>query len=325
MSPSLKRTLVPLCKTVCFLAIVISLLAFLSKVLMVKDEMFQRQDNYARLPKNSVDLLILGSSHSGDGISPDILNESLGLTSFNQSINGLRAEYAPYRLEAALTTQSPKLVVLDTYLFESYWNEEDKVASWALDSQPLNLAKIKTIQAFAPADKLPYYVPLVKYHSRYRELTQADFDFLLNPSAYAVQGVGTHEIRDGYLDQLDDYFDQDLSLDEEVLPLSEGQKASMDQVVALAKQHGAQLLFVTVPYKEQMGMNSVENHRISNYLRQLYEGDPAVQVLDMNEHWAEIEFGYADLRNEGHMNPGGREKTSLFLADYIWGNYDFVE
>ena len=325
MNQSLRQKITHAARFLCFLLLLGLILSFLWKVFLVKDESFKRYENYMRLPQNSVDILFLGSSHSGDSVSPPIVNENLGLVSFNNSVNGLRIEYVPYRLEQALRTQSPKLVVLDTYLFESYWNEEEKVARWAMDALPLSLSKIRTIEAFIQEDKLSYYIPFLKYHSRYRELTQEDFDFWLNPSAYADYGVGAHEVRDGWMNDLDDYFEQDLSLEEETLPLTDAQKASMDRVVEIIKRHGTQLLLITVPYKEQMGMTSVENHRANNTLRLWYEGDPSVQFLDLNEYWGEMEFSYHDLRNEGHVNPAGREKTTAFLADYIWANYDFVE
>lgn len=44
----------------------------------------------------------------------------------------------------------------------------------------------------------------------------------------------------------------------------------------------------------------------------------------MNRYYKELDFGYADLFNEGHVNKAGAEKVSEFLADYIQKEYDSI-
>ena len=51
-----------------FIAIFMSLFAIIHKVLLVKSDGLYNYINFTEQPENSIDILILGSSHSKDGI-----------------------------------------------------------------------------------------------------------------------------------------------------------------------------------------------------------------------------------------------------------------
>ena len=86
-------------------------------------------------------------------------------------------------------------------------------------------------------------------------------------------------------------------------------------------EKGIELLFVGVPYKEQLGMTSIENVKINNGIRQDYVDDQAVKMLDMNRLWKELDFGYSDLYNEGHCNGAGKQKVTDYLTEFLLKNY----
>ena len=66
---------------------------------------------------NSVDVLFLGTSHVGKGISPMKIYENTGIKSYNlfTSMQGVESSF--FLLENALKRQQPKVVFLDVSSF----------------------------------------------------------------------------------------------------------------------------------------------------------------------------------------------------------------
>ena len=81
-------------------------------------------------------------------------------------------------------------------------------------------------------------------------------------------------------------------------------------------------LFVSVTYKVQMGLDSIEMIKINNYLRKNYVDGDRIRLLDMNRLWRELDFDYKDLYNEGHVNQAGGRKVTNCLLQYLESNYN---
>ena len=72
--------------------------------------------DFYQLDKNTVDVLFLGSSHGVSSFSPPKLYDDYSIRSYNLSseLQSLLVSY--YWLKEALRYQTPKVVVLDTYI-----------------------------------------------------------------------------------------------------------------------------------------------------------------------------------------------------------------
>ena len=42
----------------------------------------------------------------------------------------------------------------------------------------------------------------------------------------------------------------------------------------------------------------------------------------LNRLWEELDFGYGDLYNEGHVNESGADKVTACLLEYLREHYD---
>lgn len=73
-----------------------------------------------------------------------------------------------------------------------------------------------------------------------------------------------------------------------------------------------------------MGLDSIEQIKINNYLRETYVNGDTVRLLDMNQMWQELNFNYDDLFNEGHVNAKGADKVTACLVKYLKENYDIA-
>ena len=122
----------------------------------------------------------------------------------------------------------------------------------------------------------------------------------------------------------DGFFYQDMSKVTEARPLTDSQKECLDNLILLLEEKDIKLLFVGVPYKMQMGLDSVEMVKINNYLEQNYVDGDRIQMLDMNRMWTELQFNYWDLYDEGHVNDVGANKVTNCLIEYIKAHYDIM-
>ena len=72
-------------------------------------------DAFYDLPENSVDVLVLGSSHAYQGINTAVLWKEFGYSAFNLCGAAQPIWNTYFYLEEALKTQTPKVIILDIY------------------------------------------------------------------------------------------------------------------------------------------------------------------------------------------------------------------
>lgn len=311
------------------LFVVIGLLLFqcVSLVFLEKNS-FAKYKNYRA--QENVDILILGSSHSDNGIDPGQLRDAIAqsgyqIDAFNYSIYGMRMEQMYFFMREILKTQSPSLIVIDTYSFLPVAEEHREIlARRAFDVFPFSRNKLEAIRYLIPEDRWSYYVPLIKYHSRWKELTGKDFRMLYDESTWQNAGKTVNTFTQS-MEEIDDYFETDTSLITGMQPITASEKECFENLLALAEEKGIRILLTTVPFKEQLGMNSLQLIEINNYLRHEYVEGGDIGLLDMNLLWDELDFGYGDLVDEGHCNARGAAKVTALLAEYIMDNYDIGE
>lgn len=300
------------------------LFSFSNALLLLKDGNWMRYQNYQSLVPNTIDIIYMGSSHSEVGIVPAIIDESVNVKSFNYSVTGMRIEQGVFRLRDMLKTQTPKLIVLDTFSFTPVEEENREVLTrWAFDSLPLSKNKVEAVNHVIKENREAYYVPFLKYHTRWKEISARDLQLLRDQSLYETVGFGgTTAIEK--MEEEDFYFLEFMYDPNYTVPINSSQKQCFEEFLEIAKKKNIKILLITVPYKVQLGMSSQELTGINNFLEQNYVDQNTVKMLDMNKYYRELDFGYSDLFNEGHVNRSGAKKVSEFLAYYIQKEYHFI-
>lgn len=314
-------------KAVLFILTGLVLFRFISLVFVEKSS-FEKYQNYKA--QDHVDILILGSSHPDTGISAGLLREAVAQTgyqinAFNYSVYGMRIEQMYFFLREILKEQNPSLIIIDTYSFLPVAEEHREIlARRAFDVFPFSMNKLEAIKYLILEDRWSYYVPLIKYHSRWKELSDRDFTMLFDQTVWSGAGISGNSSTEA-MEETDGYFETDTSLITGIQAINATEKECFEKILSLAEEKGIKILLTTVPFKEQLGMDSLHLIEINNYLRNEYVDGSGLQLLDMNLLWKELDFGYGDLINEGHCNASGAAKVTAFLAEYIVDNYDMAE
>lgn len=308
--------------------VLVVVLLITNKVFLLKDENFYNYHNFTRQERNTIDILVLGSSHSRNGIDANRLDallseQNISVKSFNMSVTGLRFEMMAYRLREALKTQSPKLLIVETFsAVPIEYSDVDITRRYAIDYMPFTLNKLQYINRYIEEEKNSYIFPLLRYHSRWKELTKEDL-LVLNSSWLASTSRQNGLVaftEDVVWDKEDDYFARDFSGITEEITLESEVDSALQELLQVAKENQIAVLFVSLPFKVQMGYTSEQLVQNNAYIQRHY-CDENTKLLDFNRDYAALQWSFQDMQDEGHMNASGREKIMPALAEFIGQNY----
>lgn len=279
---------------------------------------------------DDIDILVLGNSHADNAIRAAemslVLSESSGqeVSVFNYAVYGMRMEQMYYFVKEIFKTHVPDLIILETYAFCPLADEDREIlARRAFDVFPLSKNKIEAVNDCVLDERESFYIPFLKYHSRWESLTAYDVRVLYDDSlwpSYGSSGTYTEETMEN---PEDGWFRQTVPPPEDMREITPSEKECLEKLLLLLDENHVQLLFVSVPYKIQMGINSIDQIRINHYLQENYVDENTVRMLDMNCLWEELDFDYCDLSDNGHVNGSGSSKVTACLLDYLRTNYTF--
>lgn len=314
-------------KTCIFIVIFLALFIMMNRVFLAKNENMYNYINFSGQPENFIDILVLGSSHSLDGIDAQSLDKLLveryGIKTktFNMSITGMRLEQMGYRWKEALKTQRPSLLILETFScsLQSAGTDEN-INRWALDYMPLSKEKMAYIGDEIEANlQTSFLVPFIKYHSRWRELNKEDWEILSKEKTWnkSLNQGFTAPNKPEFEGEWDDYFEQDFSEIKEVTVMSEDYQDIVEEIIQTCREIDCQVLFLCIPYKVQADVNAIELVKYNNYLEETYVNNEDVHMYDMQKMTKLLNWGYEYMTDEGHVNNHGREVVNEKLAEKI--------
>lgn len=270
------------------------------------------------LEKNSVDVLVLGSSHAYDGISPNVLWKEQGISAYVLGSPGQSISTAYLLLKEALKYQNPKVVMLEGYGFkyDDYYTKESSLRT-AFDGVKLNDVKIEMVETYLAdaslAEKMTYYIPFSKYHSRWNSLTKKDFR--TNKGSYLKGAWLTTKVVE---------FDTPPKLDTVPGELTDLAAEYMEKIVGLCSKNGIELMLFMTPVTAGDMEEYVKIQNMNASVEQ-YAKDKGIPCLNtqFNEN---ISFDYSkDFVDEGHLNLFGQEKLSAYMAEYLTNHYDLPD
>lgn len=293
-----------------FLVLLLGILMRIQDGVMMEDPTDANVKAFHELENNSIDVLVIGQSHSWVGIRTDLLNEK-GLRSYNYSGNWQKVNTSLAFLQDALITQKPKLVIFDTWNvgvelttdMEAYQSEmyttknipERKIKQEYLQSV------YKSRQFFYPE----YEIPLLVFHNNWKTPGKT-----YRVSEETIQGFSE---RAGWLEN-ETVEEIEVSRESGEAPLNETGEKYLQEMTKLCRESGAELLLITLPTGAKFGYTAgVRKFAEENQLK----------YLNYTEHIEESGIdGKTDFYNVTHLNVSGASKATEYLYDYMCRNYD---
>ena len=305
-------------KTVCFLLLLALALGRVNEILALKsyDGLYTMQQFYKQ-PKDTVDLLVLGSSHSYVNIDPGILWEEYGVPAYDLG-GGVQPLWNTYfYLKEALKTQTPKLIVLDAYTvtFNQEYNDNGRAVSntfgmkWSRD-------KVNAMKLSAPPDKLSsFLLGYTQYHSRIRELSREDFLKDKGDEARYASWKGS------YLSTAVRSFawPKDVQTEERGL-LTAKTEEWYCKTIELAQSANVPLLIVVNPY-----FNITTEHQAIYNTATEIAAEYGVPFVNFNQNFTILELDPAvSYFDEEHMNIWGSREFTRMLGKMLIEDYTFL-
>ncbi len=262
------------------------------------------------------DVIFIGDCEVYENFSPITLWEEYGITSYIRGSAQQLIWQSYYLMEETLKTETPEIMVFNILSMQYGEPQSEAYNRMTLDGMKWSSAKLKSIQASMTEEEslVDYLFPILRYHSRWNELSSEDFTYLFSKkemfhSGYLMRAdvKGVTEFPEGK--QLPDYQFDDICYE------------YLDKMVALCEEYGVQLVFVKAPSIYPVWYDEWEEQMVA------YSEEHGVPYLNFLEDIEEIGIDFTeDTYDMGlHLNVTGAEKLSDWFGSYLAEEFDLAD
>lgn len=273
--------------------------------------------DYELYEKDFFDVMFFGTSITKYGIYPMVLYKDFGIAAYNLSSGAQSIPSSYYLIEKAIEEQSPKVVVLDcfavTYQIEKYYSEAH--LHYVTDMMDFFERYRMVSDLIEDNKKAEFLFPMLKYHSRWSELTEWDFSYTEYASLGARMSFTTTEIQ------------AETEILQESVELPEVSKTYLVKIIELCKEKEVDLVLTLLPMDFGYG-TECDASQMQKYINgvQAIADEYDIPYLNFMHDMEETGIDYAtDFRDRRHMNCYGATKMTTYLGKYLKANYDLPD
>lgn len=264
--------------------------------------------SFYELEENSIDVLFLGSSHLYYGVQPNVLWREQGIPSYVLGSPEQTAAMAWFLLKEALQYQKPKVVVLESYYL---WNGElygsEARLRQAFDGMRFGRTKLEMADTMLSdaglKEKLTYYIPFLKYHSRWDSLESYDFQtkpYLLGARIdYTVEEL------------------KNPGIPKKKRKLPQLSKLYLEKIAELCEENGIAFAVLAVPYGIETDEARYKRRQGINLTLEEMLEEKGIPFLFYQKQKPELIDFSTDFRDRTHLNTAGAEKLTADLGQWL--------
>ncbi|MBP3892338.1 MAG: hypothetical protein J6D29_09195 [Solobacterium sp.] len=269
---------------------------------------------YRDLPKDTVDVLLLGNSTMMNDVYPLELWNDYGITAYNAACVNQSIASSYYIIQDFLEYHSPKVIVLDCQAAKNggkYISEN--TLHYVTDAYGAN-SKIsrRIIQDLVePSKRIGFYFPLFAYHNQWQSLSNNNF----HPNDRDISFGGKVNGRTKELDDITSV------AQERTKDIPEIPKEYLEKIIALANEHNIKLVFTIAPTARSLKDNEKANNYYMVY-NEVGKFAEANGVDYINFNYMKEELGIdeqTDYADSLHMNFNGAEKLTSYFGKMLAG------
>ena len=321
-------------KVCCFTALLSGILFLLTRLFTPTWKTWNNDNTmqgFYKEPKNSFQVLFLGTSQVASGISPIELYNRYGICAYNLGTERqpILASYYWLQETERLHPDTLKVVVLDvSYVFfkeKKYDNlkfmSEKALAHMHLS--PVKLAALKDLsEKYDDFDYIENLIPLLRYHSRWNMLGKDDFKavtckeniFFTRGQEVSYKQCTNYEPSKILVPRWD-LTDEYEALEED--PSAYTNAISLDnylyvtKIYNFCKDHSIKLVFTKIPKGWSDFKHDASNYLASTFNVPFIDYSQADILDDMSLYYP---FDYKDV---SHPNVRGAQKISNYIGRYL--------
>ncbi len=307
-----KQTIKIVIFTIVSVIVAIGILYLLQRLLIPKyvDDIVEGAfvAEYYREENKDFDVIFIGDCEVYENFSPIVLWKEYGINSY---IRGTAEQYiwqSYYLLEDTLRYHKPEAVVFNIQSLQFNESQNEAYNRMSIEGMPWTSSKIGAINASMTEEEhfIEYVFPLLRYHSRWNELTSADFEYMFKSKKV------THN---GYYMRIDSLPAEDVPPGRPLADYTFGDKAMeyLDKIRTLCEENDIALLFIKAPslypewykeYEEQVDAYA-EKYQV-----------PYINFLEIQDKTG-VDYTTDTYDGGLHMNLSGAEKLAHYIGPVL--------
>lgn len=308
-----KKGLLIILSLVVFLIAVRLLLVFLRP--KTSDGIKQAAYMYAQ-PKDTIDVVCMGSSHVLCGVNPQVLWDEYGIASYDYAAAEQPLWLTYYYMKEICRYQKPKVIVLD--MFSPARFKDDYQYRWLSDNlNGVRFSPNKLRMALAGCEKnkiFDYFPSFYNYHGRYDEIGMDDINEMLRTdytrSAYKGYNL-TYKVEERTVPDFET---------SEQGGLTDKSEEYLDKIIEYAEEQNIELCWIVIPYSI-----TEDDERTYNQLDKIAK-ENNIPFSNYNINYEQIGLDYkSDFSDYSHLNYYGGCKFTRFLAQELKERYDIPD
>jgi hypothetical protein len=262
------------------------------------------------------DVIFIGDCEVFSNISPITLWEDYGITSYIRGSAQQLIWQSYYLLEETLKYEKPKVVVFNVLAMKYDQPQNEAYNRMTLDGMKFSPVKLRSIAASLTAeeDYITYLFPLLRYHSRWQELSGEDFKYLFQKKKIS---------HNGYLMRVDVKPVTVVPSGKKLPDYAFGENSYkyLEKMTALCKENNIPLVLIkspsVYPYWYEEWDEQIDNFAKDNNL--LY--------INFLNHIKEMGIDFTTDTCDGglHMNLAGAEKFTGFFGKILSDSFKLVD
>lgn len=303
------KTLASCLITLFITAVVIAKLGHLVRPVKT-DIAFNTFETFDSMPKNTFEVIGYGSSHIWRGMSPMEMYQKYGIGAYNYGCSWQHINTTELFLKNSLQTQSPKVVLVETYLVNDLLQDTDMNGEIYYTRGIIESADKQQYlrQCFGNNKEryLSYYMPLCAFHDNWVDLKYDSFIKSADDTDfYATMGYL-------YTDDVEPVTIADPSTFKQN-ELSDSAIAVLDKIVEVCHTSDIEIIFYTAPWEG--------SYPYGDAMKKYAQENGAI-YLNLFEYLDEMGINCeTDFNDYAHVNNSGAVKISDFLGEYIVNHY----
>ena len=303
--------------------VVVSLLLFAAQRILMPKYVSEAQDGrliaeYYDSAQNH-DVVFVGDCEVYENISPVTLWEEYGISSYVRGSPQQLIWHSYYLMEETLKYEKPEAFVFNVLSMKYGEPQSEAYNRLALDGMKWSASKAQAVQASMDEEEeyITYLFPLLRFHSRWSELTGEDFE-------YAFKKVPQLSIN-GYLMRID------VDGIEQLRPGQAGKDAPfadvcweyLDKMRTLCEENGVELILMKAPTNTpQWYWYDSWDQAVEKYAK-----EHGLRYYNFLHNVEEIGLDYTtDTYDQGgHLNLSGAEKLSKYFGKIMTEELDLTD
>ena len=262
------------------------------------------------------DVIFIGDCEVYENFSPQVLWDDFGINSYIRGSAQQLIWQSYYILEDTLRHETPKVVIFNVQSMQFDRPDKEAYNRMTIDGMEWSLAKTGAIKASMTEKEsyLDYIFPILRYHSRWNEITHEDWEYLFD-----TPGVS----HNGYYMRVDTRAAENVP---EGKPLADYRFGDvdyeyLDRLTKLCKVNNIELILIKAPslypYWYKQWEEQIEKYAEENGL--LY-----INFLELTEETG-LNFDTDTYDGGLHMNLSGAEKITKYLGEILMEETDLKD